>query len=222
VLRVERLCVGYGDLIVLRDVSFVVPTGGVLTVVGANGAGKTTLVHGIAGLVSTRDGSVHHHGVALRGLAAHWVARAGVALVPQGRRVFASLTVAEHLALAGDPPGRRAGWRRRHQVWTTERILDELPVLGRLLSRTGRQLSGGEQQLLAIARALAANPTLLLLDEPTEGLAPELRRTVTALLSTVAASGVTLLVTASDADAVDGPAASLHDGAITTTTREAR
>ncbi len=220
-LRVERLCVGYGDLVVLRDVSFVVPTGAILTVAGANGAGKTTLVHALAGLLSTRDGSVHHHGVALRGLAAHWVARAGVALVPQGRRVFASLTVAEQLALAANPPGRRGGWRQRHQVWTTERVLDELPVLRRLLGRTGRQLSGGEQQLVAIARALAKNPTLLLLDEPTEGLAPQLRSTVTTLLSTVASSGVTLLATAADTDAVDGPTVLLGEGTITST-KEAR
>lgn len=214
-LRVEQLRAGYGDLAVLRGVSLAVPTGTQLIVAGHNGAGKTTLVHAIAGLLSTRDGAVHHHGVALHGLAPHWVARAGVALVPQGRRVFASLTVAEHLALAAQPPGSRGGWRRRQRSWTVERILDELPALRRLLVRPGRQLSGGEQQLLAIARALATSPTLLLLDEPTEGLAPTLRQAVGMLLSTVAGDGVTVLVTASDTESLGGPSVLLSDGLIT-------
>src|SRR5688572_16839623 len=99
-LRVEHLGAGYGGLVVLRDVSLVVPTGTLLVVAAPNGAGKTTLLHAIAGLLSPCDGAAHHHGVVLTGLGAHSVARAGVALVPQGRRVFASLTVAEHLALA--------------------------------------------------------------------------------------------------------------------------
>jgi branched-chain amino acid transport system ATP-binding protein len=214
-LRVEQLYAGYGPLPVLHGVDLVVPSGTQAAVVGHNGAGKTTLLHAIAGLLSTRDGAVHHQGVALHGLSAHWVARAGVALVPQGRRVFASLTVTEHLELAAHTPGWPGGWRRRPRSWPVERVLDELPALRRLRDRAGRQLSGGEQQLLAIARALATSPSLLLLDEPTEGLAPDLREAVTTLLSTVADDGVTLLVTASDTDGVAGPAVQLRDGRIT-------
>ena len=184
-LRVERLSAGYGPVLVVRDVSFTVPAGGIAVAVGPNGAGKTTLVHAIAGLLATRDGVIHHRGVPLHRRSAHRIARAGVALVPQGRRVFGSLTVAEHLALAARPG-----------PWTVPRVLDTLPPLRPLLRRAGRHLSGGEQQMLAIARALLTNPSLLLLDEPTEGLAPSLAQTVTDLIPTVAAEGVTVLLTA--------------------------
>jgi branched-chain amino acid transport system ATP-binding protein len=187
-LRVEGLTAGYGSVIVLRDVSFTVAAGTVAIAAGPNGAGKTTLVHAIAGLLSTRNGVIHHRGVPLHGRGAHRVARAGVALVPQGRRVFGSLTVAEHLVLA-----------RRPGPWTAARVLDTLPPLRPLLRRHGRHLSGGEQQMLAIARALVTNPSLLLLDEPTEGLAPALAQTVTDLITTLAGEGMTVLVTLADA-----------------------
>ncbi len=186
-LRVEHLTAGHGPVTVLRDVSFAVPTGAAIAAVGPNGAGKTTLVHAVAGLLSTRDGAVHLHEVPLHHLPAHRVARAGVALVPQGRRVFGSLTVAEHLTLA-----------QRPGPWTVDRILDIVPALRPLLRRHGRHLSGGEQQMLAIARALATNPSLLLLDEPTEGLAPPLARAVTDLIVELAGEGGTVLVTAAD------------------------
>jgi branched-chain amino acid transport system ATP-binding protein len=188
VLRVERLTAGYGSVIVLRDMSFTVAPGTVAAAAGPNGAGKTTLVHAIAGILSIRDGLIDHRGVALHRRSAHRVARAGVALVPQGRRVFGSLTVAEHFALAGRPG-----------PWTTRRVLESLPPLRPLLHRHGRHLSGGEQQMLALARALVTNPSLLLLDEPTEGLAPALAHTVTDLITTVAAEGMTVLVTLADA-----------------------
>jgi ABC-type branched-subunit amino acid transport system ATPase component len=198
-LRVERLTAGYGPVIVLRDLSFSVAQGTVAVAAGPNGAGKTTLVHAIAGIrdarpanhraqLSIRDGAIHHRGVPLHGRAAHRVARAGVAVVPQGRRVFGSLTVAEHLALAGRPG-----------PWTASRVLDILPPLRPLLRRHGRHLSGGEQQMLAIARAMITNPALLLLDEPTEGLAPALARVVTNLITTLAGEGMTVLVTLADA-----------------------
>jgi branched-chain amino acid transport system ATP-binding protein len=187
VLRVDQLTAGYGQATVLRDITFDVPTGGLCTVVGPNGAGKTTLVNTLAGLLRAQGGAVYHQGVALHRLSAHLVARVGVALVPQGRHVFPSLSVAEHLAIAG---------RRQRGPWTTDRILATLPTLRPLLHRPGRYLSGGEQQMLAIARALATNPSLLLLDEPTEGLAPTLAQTVTDLIATIAGHGVTVLTTA--------------------------
>jgi branched-chain amino acid transport system ATP-binding protein len=199
-LRVDGLAAGYGQALVLREVTFAVGAGTVCEVSGPNGAGKTTLLHAIAGLLSTRDGEVHLGDLPLHRLPAHRVARAGVALVPQGRRVFGSLTVAEHLALAASlPVTRRGPSRRRAGTSSVAEILEALPALRRLLARYGRHLSGGEQQMLAIARALATDPTLLLLDEPTEGLAPALSATVTALVARVAAQGVTVLVTAAGA-----------------------
>ena len=189
-LRVEHLSAGYGGSVVLREVSFTVPDGAVRVVTGPNGAGKTTLLHALAGLLSTRDGSVHLGRLPLHQLPAHRIARAGVALVPQGRRVFASLTVAEHLNLAATAPPRRPG------PWTVESVLEALPALRALRRRYGRHLSGGEQQMLALARALLTNPTLLLLDEPAEGLAPSLVPVVTGLMTRVAAAGGAVLATA--------------------------
>jgi len=174
-------------MIVLRDVTFSVASGAVAVAAGPNGSGKTTLVYALAGLLSSCGGAVRLDGVALHQVAAHWRARAGVALVPQGRRVFGSLTVAEHLRLAAHRPG----------PWTAESLLDALPPLRPLVKRPARHLSGGQQQLLAIARALSTNPSLLLLDEPTEGLAPDLAATVTELIRTVASYGVAVLVTGS-------------------------
>jgi len=188
VLRVEGLRAGYGPMLVLRDVAFSLPSGATAVATGPNGSGKTTLVHALAGLLASSAGAVELDGVALDRLPAHRRARAGVALVPQGRRVFGSLTVVEHLRLAGGRPGR----------WSADAVLDALPPLRALLRRPARQLSGGQQQLLAVARALCTNPSLLLLDEPTEGLAPDLAATVTELIGTVAAQGVAVLLTETD------------------------
>jgi branched-chain amino acid transport system ATP-binding protein len=160
VLRVSRLSAGYGGGTVLHDIDLTVGTGRVQAVVGRNGAGKTTLVHAIAGLLSPYSGTVDVSGTDLAGAPAYRIARAGVGLVPQGRRVFASLTVAEHLRLIPSGP-----------MWTPDRVLDLMPRLAQRLRHRGDQLSGGEQQMLAIARALLTQPRLLLLDEPCEGLA---------------------------------------------------
>jgi branched-chain amino acid transport system ATP-binding protein len=155
----------------------------VQAVVGRNGAGKTTLVHAIAGLLRPYSGVVEVYGADVAGKAAHRVARAGVGLVPQGRRVFASLTVAEHLALAV-----------RSGPWTIPRVLELLPRLDERRRHRGDQLSGGEQQMLAIARALLTQPKVLLLDEPCEGLSPDLAARVRERVAGLAATGLTVLL----------------------------
>jgi branched-chain amino acid transport system ATP-binding protein len=175
-------------------VSLQVPPGSVIAVVGPNGAGKTTLVHTVAGLVPVSGGTVRLGGAVLSGRPAHRIARAGVGLVPQGRRVFAGLTVAEHFALAR---GRRGP---RH--WDVPRILDLFPRLAARLRHRGDQLSGGEQQMLAIARALLREPRLLLLDEPCEGLAPDLAARIRALVGELARSGMAILLVEQGLDIV--------------------
>jgi branched-chain amino acid transport system ATP-binding protein len=188
-LRLERVSAGYGGGTVLHHLTLAVPTGSVYAVVGHNGAGKTTLLHTIAGLQPGTGGHVSLDGDDLTDQPAHRRARAGVGLVPQGRRVFASLTVAEHL---------RVAWRRdvRPGAWTPDRILNLLPQLAARRLHRGFQLSGGEQQMLAIARALLTQPRLLLLDEPTEGLAPNLAGDIRRLIGQLAAEGLTLLLAA--------------------------
>jgi branched-chain amino acid transport system ATP-binding protein len=182
-LTIEGLHAGSGGGTVLHGVNLVVPQGAALAVLGMNGAGTTPLVHTIAGLVKARSGSVRLDGAELAGRPAHRIARAGVALVPQGRRVFASLTVTEHLTLS-----------RRKGEWSVPRVLELLPRLGERLTHKGNQLSGGEAQMLAIARALLTQPRLLLLDEPCEGLAVELAARVRAVVAELTRTGLTVLL----------------------------
>ena len=184
-LEVRDLHAYYGGAHVLQGVDLVVAAGEAVSLVGRNGAGKTTTIAAIVGFVRPRAGRISVSGNDLTGAAAHEVARAGVALVPQGRRVFSDLTVRENLALAARPT---AGG------WDEDRVLDLFPALGRRLANHGDQLSGGEQQMVAIARALLRNPTLLLLDEPSEGLAPKLVDEVGDALSRLAATGLALLL----------------------------
>ncbi|MEU6076920.1 ABC transporter ATP-binding protein [Micromonospora sp. NPDC047074] len=190
-LRTERLTAGYGGGIVLHEVTLDVAAGTVQAVVGRNGAGKTTLVHTLAGLVRPHAGRIEIGGVQVAGRQPHRIARCGVGLVPQGRRVFSRLTVAEHLALAATP------WRAATpggEGWTVARILELLPRLAARLRHRGDQLSGGEQQMLAIARALLGQPRVLLLDEPCEGLAPELAARMRDLVVGLAGTGLTVLL----------------------------
>ncbi|MEV1328060.1 ABC transporter ATP-binding protein [Micromonospora costi] len=190
-LRLDRVCSGYGGGTVLHDVTIRVPAGGVQAVVGRNGAGKSTLVHTIAGLVRPHQGHIEIAGVPVAGRQPHRIARAGIGLVPQGRRVFSRLTVAEHLVLAAAP------WRAATpggEGWTVPRVLELLPRLGVRLRHRGDQLSGGEQQMLAIARALLGQPRVLLLDEPCEGLATDLAARVRQLVGQLAGTGLTVLL----------------------------
>src|SRR6202166_767790 len=162
ILEVRGLDVYYGRSHALQGVDLTLDTG-VLSVVGRNGMGKTTLCKTIMGLVRATGGSVRMGGEDLLSLQPAQIARLGVGYVPQGRRLWRSLTVDEHLRMIA---------RLRHGAWTVERIYETFPRLAERKNNGGAQLSGGEQQMLAISRALLTNPQLLVMDEPTEGLAP--------------------------------------------------
>jgi branched-chain amino acid transport system ATP-binding protein len=167
-LTVSNLRAGYGAAQVLFDLSFEVGAGEVVTLLGRNGMGKTTTVNSIMGLVRPRGGSVSFEGRELAGLPPYRIAQAGIGLVPEGRQVFPTLTVEENLVATS---ASRFGAPR----WTIERVYDLFPRLKERSGNLGSQLSGGEQQMLAIGRALMTNPKLLILDEATEGLAPLIR-----------------------------------------------
>ncbi|HKO92751.1 MAG TPA: ABC transporter ATP-binding protein [Polyangiaceae bacterium] len=170
-LAVRELHAGYGEAVVLEDVSFSVPSGGSLAILGRNGTGKTTLLTSLMGLTRCFRGSIRCRGLELRSRSSFERARAGLGWVPQERAVFPSLTVQEHL----DAVARPGPWHR-------ERIFGLFPALAARRSNLGHQLSGGEQQMLAIGRALVTNPVLLLLDEPMEGLAPVVVQELTRVL----------------------------------------
>jgi branched-chain amino acid transport system ATP-binding protein len=160
-LRVEGLSAGYGEAVVLHDVSFALGEGETLALLGRNGTGKTTLINTLAGATRQHAGRITLAGAALHRLPSHERAAAGIGWVPQERNIFKSLTVHENLTAVARP-GR----------WTPERAYEMFPRLAERKGNLGTQLSGGEQQMLAVARALVVNPRLLLLDEPLEGLAP--------------------------------------------------
>jgi branched-chain amino acid transport system ATP-binding protein len=160
-LRVEKLSAGYGEAVILDDVSLMLDAGETMALLGRNGTGKTTLINTLAGATRQHGGSIMLAGIALGKLASHERAAAGIGWVPQERNIFKSLTVHENLTAVARPG-----------PWTPERVYQMFPRLAERKTNLGTQLSGGEQQMLAIGRALAVNPRLLLLDEPLEGLAP--------------------------------------------------
>jgi branched-chain amino acid transport system ATP-binding protein len=207
-LSIRALTAGYAGGTVLRDLDLDLPAGTVHVVAGRNGAGKTTLIHTVAGLLRPYAGSIRVGGAELAGRPAHRVAAAGVGLVPQGRRVFASLTVTEHLRLAAAPrrrPPLGAGGRVP-ELCTVAGVLRVFPRLAERAGHRGGQLSGGEQQMLAVARALLTRPRLLLLDEPCEGLAPGLAAQLRDLVGVIAAAGVAVQLIEQTPDQVAGVA----------------
>ncbi len=193
-LQVSAINAWYGDVQVLRDLSLEVAAGEVVCMLGRNGAGKTTTLKAIMGLVRPRSGSIRLDGIELTSRPAHEVPRQGIAYVPQGRRLFAELTVAENLEI-----GLMARGRGRP---TLERVLELFPVLRERLDQRSGTLSGGEQQMLAIARALCVEPKVLLLDEPTEGLMPAMIATIRDCVRSLRSEGVAILLVEQRVDAV--------------------
>ncbi len=178
----------YGASHILHGVDLVVHRGETIGLMGRNGMGKTTLLRSVLGLVPVRDGQVWVRGIDMRNAAPHRIARAGIAYVPEGRGIFANLSVKENLVMAARP-----GVDDRRD-WDLERVLDTFPRLGERLDHGGQQLSGGEQQMLTIGRALLTNPDLLILDEATEGLAPLVAREIWAILRRIRETGIAAII----------------------------
>ena len=194
-LSVRDIHTFYGYSYVLQGVCLEVSAGQVVAILGRNGMGKTTLIRSIAGLTPPRRGEVRFRGEPLAGLSPYAIAQRGIALVPQGRRIFRSLTVRENLLL---PTSRLAGRARARESaarrWDLAGVLAEFPQLGARISHLGGNLSGGEQQMLAIGRALMSNPDLILMDEPSEGLSPRLVQQVEEVIRQLRAHGHAALV----------------------------
>ena len=187
-LSAEKLQAFYGASQVLRDIDLSVVHGETVALMGRNGMGKTTLLRSLIGLVADRRGRILLHAQDVTKAAPETIARGGVAFVPEGRGVFASLSVVENLMMAARP-GR--GGRRR---WTLEQIFELFPRLAERRRKGGHQLSGGEQQMLTIGRALMTNPDLILIDEATEGLAPLVAQEIWRTLERIRAEGVAALI----------------------------
>jgi branched-chain amino acid transport system ATP-binding protein len=182
-LALRHVSAGYGDTVVLEDVSLALQAGESLSVIGRNGVGKTTLLATVMGHTTLHGGEVLLGGASLARVPVFRRARRGIGFVPQEREIFPSLSVRENLAV-----GARPG------PWTQERVFELFPNLGARLSHAGGQLSGGEQQMLSIARALLTNPSVLLMDEPTEGLAPVIVEALAAVLARLSAEGALAIV----------------------------
>ncbi len=187
ILELREVVTAYGQSRVLDEVNLDVAEGEAVSLLGRNGAGKTTTLRSIIGLTPPRSGRIIFRGHEIAGRPPFEIARLGIGYVPDDRRIFPDLSVEENLEIA-----RRVA--RRDGRWTKERIYDLFPVLHRLRENRGTALSGGEQKMLAIGRALMGNPTLLLLDEPSEGLSPLVVRSLIEALTQIREEGVTLLI----------------------------
>ncbi|GAA5235353.1 ABC transporter ATP-binding protein [Verticiella sediminum] len=185
-LRIENLHAGYGPSRVLFGMDLCVEAGSVVSLIGRNGMGKTTTVMTIMGLIRPTQGRVYIGGADMTGRAPHRIAQAGMGLVPEGRRVFPSLSVRENLLAT-------ASAKRSHK-WTLDKVYDLFPRLRERERQSARTLSGGEQQMLALGRALMTNPAMLILDEASEGLAPVIRTAIWDCLVRLKAEGETILV----------------------------
>jgi branched-chain amino acid transport system ATP-binding protein len=189
-LEVDSVSAGYGDVPALTDVSLTLEPGTTVAVIGANGAGKSTLLRALTGLLVPTHGSIRLQGEDITRVPTHRRVKAGIAMAPEGRRLFTNLTVLDNLRVAA-----RAG---RRGPWTLESVFDLFPRVGQLRDRRALHLSGGEQQAVAICRALLANPAVLLLDEVSLGLAPVVVRQLYLALPRVLAAGTAVLLVEQD------------------------
>lgn len=187
-LEVLDLHTHYGRAQILYGVSFAIGRGEVVALMGRNGAGKSTTLKSIIGLVRPSAGRITFAGQEITGRAPHVIARQGLGYVPEDRRIFPELSVAENLEVGRQPP------RPGTPIWTQERLLELFPALGTMLDRQGARMSGGEQQMLCIARTLAGNPKAILLDEPSEGLAPVVVAEVARAILELKHAGVAVLL----------------------------
>jgi branched-chain amino acid transport system ATP-binding protein len=185
-LELQDVHTYYGDSHILQGISLQVGEHEAIGLLGRNGVGKTTTMHTIIGFTPARRGSIRFDGNEIAALPAHTIARLGIGLVPQGRRIFRSLSVRENLTMAA-----RSGAR---QGWTLEQAFERFPRLKERLNNYGDQLSGGEQEMLAIARAMMTGPRLVLMDEPSEGLAPMVVREIEKIIATLKQDGVPLIL----------------------------
>lgn len=189
-LEARALTAGYGDFQALYGIDLTLESGEVLAIIGANGAGKTTLLRTLAGALPLRSGSVSFDGHALGGLPAHRICAAGIALVPEGRRLFPSLSVEENLLMGA--------YVRRSGPWNLQAVYGLFPILREFHRRPATELSGGQQQMVAIGRALMSNPRLLLCDEISLGLAPVVVKDIYQALPSVCEQGVSVIVVEQD------------------------
>lgn len=193
-LAVHDIHTYYGDSYVLHGLNLELSRGRIVVILGRNGMGKTTLIRSIAGLTPPRRGEIVFDGQSLLGKPPYEIAQTGMAIVPQGRRIFKSLTVRENLML---PTSLLAGRRKddtARKQWTLDSVLEEFPQLSERMDNTGNALSGGEQQMLAIGRALMANPSLILMDEPSEGLSPKLVQKIEEIMRNLRNHGHAILL----------------------------
>lgn len=187
-LAVNKLNAWYGQAHILFDMALEVKPGEVVALLGRNGAGKSTTFRSIMGLVPKVEGDISFNNVSIAGLPTYEIVRRGLGYVPEDRRIFTDLTVEENLSVGVQPP------RPGLEPWTPERLYDVFPNLRELRGRQGGRMSGGEQQMLTIARTLMGNPSLVLLDEPSEGLAPKIVEQMAEIILKMKASGLSLVI----------------------------
>ena len=187
-LKVDSIKTSYGTSQVLFGMSMEVAAGEVVTLMGRNGMGKTTTIRSIMGLLAPYNGEIIFEDKNITGIASHLIAKMGIGLVPEGRQIFPNLTVRENLVATA------RNFSKNPDPWTFEKVLDRFPALEARINGMGNELSGGEQQMLAIGRALMTNPKLLVLDEATEGLAPQIRAEIWKCLEDLKAQGQAILV----------------------------
>ena len=195
-LEINGLETAYGQSQVLFGMELNVGKGEVVTLLGRNGMGKTTTLHSVMGLVPSRSGNIRFQGQELRELPSYQIAKTGLSLVPEGRQIFPNLTVHENLVATA------SNHSQSENPWNLDRVFDLFPRLPNRINHMGNQLSGGEQQMLAIGRALMTNPKLLILDEATEGLAPLIRNEIWNCVSNLKSAGQSILLVDKNIDAL--------------------